>query len=76
MPVEERERRLAGLRSVVTARNPGDWIDEQLADIRRKGDAEAAGVIRSTVKRQDVRSESIATYSRIRRARVSGRLAS
>jgi trehalose 6-phosphate synthase len=39
MPHEERARRLAGLRSVVTARNPGDWIDEQLADIRRKGDA-------------------------------------
>jgi len=37
MPLEEREQRLAGLRSVVTARNPGDWIDEQLADIQRKG---------------------------------------
>ena len=36
MPREERERRLEGLRSVVTARNPGDWIDEQLADIQRK----------------------------------------
>jgi trehalose 6-phosphate synthase len=39
MPIEERERRLEGLRSVVTARNPGDWIDEQLADIERKGKA-------------------------------------
>jgi trehalose 6-phosphate synthase len=38
MPVDEREQRLAGLRSVVTARNPGDWIDEQLADISRKGE--------------------------------------
>jgi trehalose 6-phosphate synthase len=36
MPVEERERRLQGLKSIVTARNPGDWIDEQLTDIRRK----------------------------------------
>ncbi len=36
MPVEERERRHEGLKSIVTARNPGDWIDEQLADIRRK----------------------------------------
>jgi trehalose 6-phosphate synthase len=36
MPAAERERRLAGLREVVTARNPGDWIDDQLADIRRK----------------------------------------
>jgi trehalose 6-phosphate synthase len=32
----ERERRLAGLKSIVTARDPGDWIDEQLEDIRRK----------------------------------------
>ncbi len=39
MPREERERRLEGLRSVVTARNPGDWIDEQLADIQRKSEA-------------------------------------
>jgi trehalose 6-phosphate synthase len=37
MPKQERERRMDGLRSVVTARDPGDWIDEQLADIRRKG---------------------------------------
>jgi trehalose 6-phosphate synthase len=32
----ERERRLEGLRQVITARDPGDWIDEQLADIGRK----------------------------------------
>jgi trehalose 6-phosphate synthase len=36
MPEPERERRLQGLKSIVTARDPGDWIDEQLADIRRK----------------------------------------
>src|SRR6202046_3736636 len=36
MPVEERSRRLAGLQSNITARNPGDWIDEQLRDIRDK----------------------------------------
>jgi trehalose 6-phosphate synthase len=36
MPVQERQRRLAGLRAVVTARDPGDWIDDQLADIRQK----------------------------------------
>ena len=36
MSGDERERRLEGLRSVVTARNPGDGIDEQLVDIRRK----------------------------------------
>jgi trehalose 6-phosphate synthase len=37
MPQPERERRIAGLRAVVTARDPGDWIDDQLADIRAKG---------------------------------------
>jgi trehalose 6-phosphate synthase len=41
MPAQERQRRLDGLRSVVTARNPGDWIDEQLRDITEK---EAGGV--------------------------------
>jgi trehalose 6-phosphate synthase len=41
MPDAERERRLQGLKSIVTARNPGDWIDDQLADIRRKGKVSA-----------------------------------
>jgi trehalose 6-phosphate synthase len=36
MPHAERERRLNGLKQIVTARDPGDWIDEQLADIRKK----------------------------------------
>jgi trehalose 6-phosphate synthase len=36
MPGEERERRMRGLQEIVTARDPGDWIDEQLADIRKK----------------------------------------
>jgi len=36
MPIEERRRRHEGLKSIVTARNPGDWIDDQLADIRAK----------------------------------------
>jgi trehalose 6-phosphate synthase len=36
MPRSERERRHRGLRSIVTARDPGDWIDEQLADIAAK----------------------------------------
>ena len=36
MQPRERERRLAGLKQIVTARDPGDWIDEQLADIRKK----------------------------------------
>jgi trehalose 6-phosphate synthase len=37
MSADERERRWRGLKEVVTARDPGDWIDEQLADIRAKG---------------------------------------
>jgi trehalose 6-phosphate synthase len=36
MGADERARRLAGLKETVTARDPGDWIDEQLADIRAK----------------------------------------
>ncbi len=37
MKTAERSRRLDGLKSIVTARNPGDWVDEQLADISIKG---------------------------------------
>jgi len=36
MSAQERKRRAQGLKDVVTARDPGDWIDEQLADIRDK----------------------------------------
>src|SRR5579884_1810935 len=36
MSPEERRHRLERLQAVITARNPGDWVDEQLADIRRK----------------------------------------
>jgi trehalose 6-phosphate synthase len=36
MAPEERARRHAGLKEIVTARDPGDWIDDQLADIRKK----------------------------------------
>jgi trehalose 6-phosphate synthase len=36
MSKEERARRHAGLLKVVTQRDPGDWIDDQLADIRKK----------------------------------------
>jgi trehalose 6-phosphate synthase len=36
MPDEERARRAEGLLRIVTARDPGDWIDEQLTDIRAK----------------------------------------
>jgi trehalose-6-phosphate synthase len=33
MSEAERERRHRGLLEIVTARDPGDWIDEQLDDI-------------------------------------------
>ncbi len=36
MPPGERARRARGLVEIVTSRDPGDWIDEQLADIRAK----------------------------------------
>jgi trehalose 6-phosphate synthase len=36
MAPDERARRLRGLKEIVTARDPGDWIDEQLADVRKK----------------------------------------
>ena len=36
MAPEERARRASGLKEIVTSRDPGDWIDEQIADIRKK----------------------------------------
>jgi trehalose 6-phosphate synthase len=36
MSPQERRRRAVGLAQIVTSRDPGDWIDEQLADIRAK----------------------------------------
>jgi trehalose 6-phosphate synthase len=41
MAPAERARRAEGLKRIVTDRDPGDWIDEQLADIRKKGPVEA-----------------------------------
>ena len=38
MAPDRREERLRGLKKIVTARDPGDWIDDQLADIREKAD--------------------------------------
>jgi trehalose 6-phosphate synthase len=43
MDFEERRRRQEGLREIITARNPGDWIDDQLADIRSKAGGRIAG---------------------------------
>jgi trehalose 6-phosphate synthase len=36
MSQEERHWRAEGLKRIVTSRNPGDWIDDQLADIEAK----------------------------------------
>jgi trehalose 6-phosphate synthase len=36
MEAEERRLRAERLREIVDARDPGDWVDEQLADIRAK----------------------------------------
>jgi trehalose 6-phosphate synthase len=36
MSAEERSRRAEGLKRIVTARDPGDWVDDQLADIEAK----------------------------------------
>jgi trehalose 6-phosphate synthase len=45
MPADERARRAAGLKEVLTSRDPGDWIDEQVRDIRRKARGEDADVV-------------------------------
>ncbi len=42
MSAGERARRLAGLKEIVTSRDPGDWIDEQLADIKKNAAQTAA----------------------------------
>jgi trehalose 6-phosphate synthase len=39
MDAPERGRRARGLVDIVTSRDPGDWIDEQLTDIRAKRSA-------------------------------------
>jgi trehalose 6-phosphate synthase len=42
MSPESRERRARGLKEIVTSRDPGDWIDEQISDIRAKARGAAA----------------------------------
>jgi trehalose 6-phosphate synthase len=36
MDAEERQVRAQRLREIIFSRDPGDWVDEQLADIRLK----------------------------------------
>jgi trehalose 6-phosphate synthase len=45
MPADERRRRAEGLKAIVTSRDPGDWIDEQIADIRKKARGHAASAV-------------------------------
>jgi trehalose 6-phosphate synthase len=42
MDTSARQHRAAGLIDIITSRDPGDWIDDQLADIRRKALANAS----------------------------------
>jgi trehalose 6-phosphate synthase len=42
MPMDERRRRADGLYEIVTRRDPGNWIDDQIGDILQKA-REAAG---------------------------------
>jgi trehalose 6-phosphate synthase len=45
MSRDERAQRAAQLKEIVTSRDPGDWIDEQVADIRRKARGGAAEAV-------------------------------
>jgi trehalose 6-phosphate synthase len=44
MSAEEREWRAEGLKKIVTSRDPGDWVDDQLADIAKKRAGQPAHV--------------------------------
>jgi trehalose 6-phosphate synthase len=44
MSAEERDWRAEGLKKIVTARDPGDWVDDQLADIAKKRAGQPAHV--------------------------------
>src|SRR6202043_1605338 len=50
MDPRERRERARGLARIVTSRDPGDWIDEQLADIRAKGLSCAQGAGRAAAR--------------------------
>jgi trehalose 6-phosphate synthase len=45
MTAQERSRRAEGLKRTVTGRSPGDWIEDQLADIARKRGGSPAAVV-------------------------------
>ena len=45
MGPEERARRARGLKEILRSRDPGDWVDDQIRDIRRKARGEDATVV-------------------------------
>ncbi len=45
MSARERSWRAQGLKRIVTARDPGHWVDDQLADIERKRNAQSAATL-------------------------------
>ncbi len=45
MDASERGRRAAGLKEILVSRDPGDWIDAQVEDIRAKVRGEDAGIV-------------------------------
>ncbi len=51
MERDERRRRAEGFKSILTSRDPGDWIDEQIRDIRRKAEGKTAPVVEASVHR-------------------------
>ena len=45
MDEAERTQRAAGLKETLVSRDPGDWVDSQVADIRRKARGEDAAAV-------------------------------
>ncbi|MGI8622591.1 MAG: alpha,alpha-trehalose-phosphate synthase (UDP-forming) [Solirubrobacteraceae bacterium] len=45
MEAGERRRRAQGLKEILVSRDPGDWVDDQVRDIRRKRRGEDATVV-------------------------------
>jgi trehalose 6-phosphate synthase len=52
MSEEERQWRAEGLKKIVTARNPGDWVDEQLRDIEAKRNGQPPPVLEHELSAQ------------------------
>ena len=74
MSAEERSWRAQGLKRIVTARDPGDWVDDQLADIesKRRGEAPVAVVGPGRCPNRSRPRRRLQPYSAQRRPRRSG----